>query len=239
MKRSHRQTEAVLRISNVSVRYGKRDILVSACLDLYPGEIVTLLGPNGCGKSTLLKSIAGIVPCDSGKVFLHSADMTNESLHSRIARGLGFLMQGGAVFPSLSVTENLLIAASETGFRQKTRKLGLAWETFPDLKSIASRRAGLLSGGERQTLALAMILVQGANVWLLDEPSAGLALEGVIKIMELVRHVNRLHGTTILMVEQNLRMALRVAHRACFVCKRSIVETNPREMNEPGRLGYI
>lgn len=239
MKQCETQKEVALRVEDIAVGYGDRQILAHAFVDVRAGEIVTLLGPNGCGKSTLLRSIAGITPSQAGKIFLHSKDITRSSLHDRIAQGLGFLMQGQAVFPSLSVRENLMIAANKRSAREKARDFSIAWETFPDLHPLASRRAGLLSGGERQMLALAMVLVQGATVWLLDEPSAGLASEGVAKIMQLIKDVNQVHGITILMVEQNVRPAVNVAHRTCFIGNRSIAEARFEDTYEPGRLAYI
>jgi ABC-type branched-subunit amino acid transport system ATPase component len=238
MNRLEQQDGAVLRVVDLSVRYNNRHVLTGACLHLKPGEIVTLVGPNGCGKSTLLKSIAGIVPSQNGSIFLHSADVTGDSAHVRIARGLGLLMQGGAVFPSLTVLENLAVAARTPA--QRSLRKSIAWETFPHLEGLAHRRAGLLSGGERQMLALAMLLVQGGSVWLLDEPSGGLAPEGVTKLMDLIRHVNELHHIAVLMAEQNIHEGLRVAHRACFVKNGSIFEvSDPQGIVEPNLFSHI
>jgi ABC-type branched-subunit amino acid transport system ATPase component len=197
----------------VHVAYLKKPVLRGVCIRVQPGEIVGLIGANGAGKSTLLRTIAGLLRPSSGDIRMADVSILRKSPRERNRLGIGLLQQGGAVFPSLSVSENLELAnsANRNGPFQVAK--GVAFEYFPSLQKLADRRAGLLSGGERQMLAIAMILIQKPRMLLLDEPSAGLAVKLARDILERLISYSLKEGASLLLVEQNIEAALRASSR--------------------------
>jgi branched-chain amino acid transport system ATP-binding protein len=180
--------------------------------DLYvgEGELIGIIGPNGAGKSTLLKAMFGLVNIRSGTVVLKGEDITNMKAHSLVARGVGYVPQTNNVFPSLTIEENLEMGAFQVPGKFKERFEFVA-ELFPALKERRKQRAGSLSGGERQMVAMARALMTEPSVLLLDEPSAGLS-----PMLHLVfiqaQQINKA-GVTVIMVEQNARRCLQICHR--------------------------
>ena len=203
------------------------DILNGCSLELHPGEVIGIIGPNGAGKSTLLKAVFGLVDIRSGTVRLGNEDITGLRPHELVSRGIGFVPQSENVFPRLSVRENL-----EMGLFLEPR----AWqerfesvvELFPLLAERAGQRAGALSGGERQMLAMGRALMMNPSVLLLDEPSAGLSPRYQEQVFEQVLEVNRA-GVSVLMVEQNARRCLQVAHRGYVLDQGRNAYTGPGE----------
>lgn len=195
----------------ITAGYGAMTIVHDVSIAVGAGEIVTIIGPNGAGKSTLVKAIFGLLPLWEGTVSLGGEDVTGEPTERLVRRGLAYVPQTDNVFPSLTIRENLTMG----GF---TRKGGheerVAWlfELFPALKARPRERAGRLSGGQRQMLALARALMLEPTVLLLDEPSASLSPQMVETVFESIISINRL-GTAVLMVEQNARQALAMSHR--------------------------
>jgi len=188
------------------------DVLRGVSLIVREGEVVTIVGPNGAGKSTLVKGLMGLVPPRSGKVWLGGEDLTGLSAHTIARKGVGYVPQRSNVFPSLTVEENLELGAiPRPDLRVRERMEELA-ELFPILRHRRSQRAGTLSGGERQMVAMARALMPEPNVLILDEPSAGLAPAYVDLVFERVTDINRA-GVTVLMVEQNARAALAMSDR--------------------------
>jgi branched-chain amino acid transport system ATP-binding protein len=187
------------------------DILRGCNLALFPGELVGIIGPNGAGKSTLLKALFGLVPVRSGSVRLRADDITGVKAHSLVAAGVGYVPQNQNVFPSLSVQENL-----EMGVYQRPRSFGDRFEEvctlFPLLGSRRHQRAGSLSGGERQMVAMGRALMMGPSVLLLDEPSAGLSPAYQDEVFIRCRQINEI-GVSIVMVEQNARRCLQICDR--------------------------
>jgi ABC-type branched-subunit amino acid transport system ATPase component len=187
------------------------DVLRGCSLAARQGELVVVVGPNGAGKSTLAKAIFGLVHVRAGAVTLHGADITAARPHEITARGMSYVPQRANVFPSLTVQENLELGAiarrSETPGR-----VAAMLELFPALAGRRRQRAGTMSGGERQMLAMARALVPEPTVLLLDEPSAGLAPQVVEEVFTTVARVNAA-GTTVVMIEQNARRALAMADR--------------------------
>lgn len=237
--RNNGEHNPILKVEHLVVSYYKKEILLGASLEVMPGEIVALIGTNGSGKSTLLKTVAGIIHPNSGKIILEGHSIVGKKPNDLCGVGVGFLMQGGVVFPSLTVSEHLHLAmqkknGSTNGLFERV------WERFPKLKLNKNKRAGLLSGGERQMLALSMLLVQGAKLWLLDEPSGGLAPDAVKVTMDFISNVNMEQGITVLLAEQNLVEAVRIADRA-YVLKdgKTSVEENPEEILNNGKLEEI
>lgn len=207
-------TTIALELEGIQAGYGKKEILRGVSLTVRAGEIVALIGPNGAGKSTLLKVVAGLLAPWAGSVRLDGADVTRLAVHERVRRGLAYLLQGGEVFPSLTVRENLEIGAWSLPRSERSAGVEDVLRLFPDLRASWYRRAGLLSGGQRQALALGMVLLKRPKVLLLDEPSAGLAPKLARAILNTVRELNERWGITVLLVEQRVREALQVAHRA-------------------------
>jgi ABC-type branched-subunit amino acid transport system ATPase component len=182
--------------------------------DLYckPGELVGIIGPNGAGKSTLLKALFGLVKVRSGKVLLKDQDITNKRADALVAAGIGFVPQTNNVFPSLTVQENL-----EMGTFQNPKKFAnrfdFVTELFPALRDRRAQRAGSLSGGERQMVAMGRALMMEPSVLLLDEPSAGLSPVMQDEVFVQTRRINRT-GVSVVMVEQNASRCLQICDRA-------------------------
>jgi branched-chain amino acid transport system ATP-binding protein len=182
------------------------------------GEIVTILGPNGAGKSTLIKAIAGLVPTLGGTVRLAGEDITHLPAHRMIHSGLAFVPQTDNVFTTLTVRENLQLAAQALARGLRATRIAEAYEFFPDLARQRALQAGRLSGGQRQMLAVARALIVAPTLLLLDEPSAGLSPKVVHDLFDRLR-VIRNGGVGIVLVEQNVRAALAIADRAYILAE--------------------
>jgi neutral amino acid transport system ATP-binding protein len=202
---------ALLDIHDLTAGYGDNEVLRGLSLRVDAGELVAVIGPNGAGKSTLLKTLAGLVRPRSGRITLRDADVTGLSPQRIVASGLCYVPQEANVFPSLSVWENLTMGAwtARQPFESRAAEL---MELFPALAERRRARAGTLSGGERQMLAMAMALSVEPALLLLDEPSAGLAPALQRLVFDRVREINA-RGIGILLVEQNARESLRLADR--------------------------
>jgi len=228
-------TNSLLTLENIVASYGKKEILKGVSIRVEKGEIVSLIGPNGAGKSTLLKTIIGLLPPIGGRVLLNGMDITRLAPHERADLGVGYLHQGGSIFPSLSVLDNLRLAAVRSVRNNGEAARGRVEEVFtlfPELVEAKENRAGALSGGQKQMLSLAMVTLRKPVLLLLDEPSAGLAPKLVDRLMAKIEELNRAHGMTMLLVEQNIRRALAISRRAYSL--RAGVIAN--EYAEPSRL---
>ena len=177
------------------------------------GEIVALLGPNGAGKSTLIKAVAGLALLTSGEVRFDGKDLTSMPAHLRIREGLAFAPQTDNVFASMSVDDNLKLAAGFLPSAKRARRTAAMYDAFPDLARQRGLRAGRLSGGQRQMLAIARALLGEPKALMLDEPSAGLSPKFVELVFAKLAEI-RSSGVTIVLVEQNTRAALALADRA-------------------------
>lgn len=205
---------AILEIKDVHVGYGHVQAVRGLSMIVEEGSIVSLVGANGAGKSTLLKGIMGIVPLKSGDIRLDGASISNALTSTIVAKGIAMCPEGRRVFPLLNVLENLLLGAYTQGDRSTVRNdLERMFAYFPVLQGRKKQRAGSLSGGEQQMLAMARALMARPRILLLDEPSLGLAPLLVTRIGDIVRQLNS-DGCTLLLVEQNARMALKLAHYA-------------------------
>jgi ABC-type branched-subunit amino acid transport system ATPase component len=203
---------AVLRVQDVVAGYGEVEILHGVSIAVSEAEIVAVIGPNGAGKSTLLKAIFGLVSVHGGRVELAGRDITNMAPNRIVQSGMSYVPQTENVFPSLTINENLEMGAyvRRDGLRDRLERV---YGLFPDIASRRGERAGRLSGGQRQMLALARALMLDPKVLLLDEPSASLSPKMVASIFEKIGEINR-GGTAILLVEQNAKEALSFASRA-------------------------
>ncbi|MFD1721105.1 ABC transporter ATP-binding protein [Amnibacterium endophyticum] len=187
------------------------NILNDCSLQAYPGELIGIIGPNGAGKSTLLKSLFGLVPVRSGTVTLNGEDITNQKANRLVQAGVGFVPQTNNVFPSLTIEENLQMGLYLRP-RRLSERLEAIYDLFPVLGQRRSQRAGGLSGGERQSVAMARALMMEPSVLLLDEPSAGLSPVRQDETFIRTRKINRT-GVTVIMVEQNARRCLQICDR--------------------------
>ena len=188
------------------------NILNECSLTANEGELIGIIGPNGAGKSTLLKSIFGLVNVRKGKIMLNGEDITNLKANKLVAKGVAFVPQSDNVFPSLTIEENLQMGVFQTPKRFNER-FEFVTSIFPDLGKRRHQRAGSLSGGERQMVAMGRALMIDPSVLLLDEPSAGLSPVRQDETFIRVKEVNEA-GVTVIMVEQNARRCLQICDRA-------------------------
>ncbi len=188
------------------------NILNGCSLVLHPGELVGIIGPNGAGKSTLLKALFGLVGIRSGTLTLQGDDITNLRADALVRRGVGFVPQTNNVFPSLTIEENLQMGVFQTPAKFAER-LEVVLHLFPELVKRRKQRAGALSGGERQMVAMARALMPEPSVLLLDEPSAGLSPVRQDEAFLRTRRINKA-GVSVVIVEQNARRALQICDRA-------------------------
>ena len=201
----------VLRVDSLTSGYGEVPIIRDISLTVAPNEIVTIIGPNGAGKSTVLRTIFGLLRAWSGEVGLDGQTITRVPTERLVRLGVGFVPQTDNVFPSLTIQENLTIGGVTRGDGSRGR-IARVYDLFPVLAARPHERASRLSGGQRQTLAIARALMLEPRVLLLDEPSASLSPVMVETVFNNIVEINR-GGTAILMVEQNARQALAISHR--------------------------
>lgn len=203
-----------VRLEGVHAGYSKKEVLRGISMSAGQGEIIAIVGPNGSGKSTLLKIVAGFLIPTEGQVWIHGSKATTLAPHDRVKLGTAYFMQGGRVFLNLTVKENIEIGATTVLKDEREENIGAVLDIFPNLRDLFGRRAGLLSGGERQALALGMLLVRRPRLLLLDEPSAGLSPKLVQDMLGKVSELSNTWGTAVLLVEQNIRDALLICNRA-------------------------
>jgi ABC-type branched-subunit amino acid transport system ATPase component len=196
---------------SITSGYGEVPVVRDVSIRLGQDEIVTIIGPNGAGKSTLLKALFGFLPAWQGRVSLAGDDVTGLPPEKLVRRGLAYVPQTENVFPSLTIRENLAMGGFTRADGVEDR-ITWVFDLFPVLAERPRERAGRLSGGQRQTLALGRALMLEPAVLLLDEPSASLSPRMVETVFASVIEINR-HGTAVLMVEQNARQALGISHR--------------------------
>lgn len=234
------EKETLLQLHNVSVHYGGVEALDGIDVSINEGEIVALMGPNGAGKSTILKTIFGLAPIHSGKVLWHEKEIKPVS-HEVVQRGISFVPQGRRVFSHLTIEENLEIGGFIVSDKKELkRRIVEVMETFPVLKQRRKAKAGTLSGGQQQMLALARGLMIEPKVLLLDEPSLGLAPKIVKEVFAKIREINEKHKTAILVVEHNIKSLLDIASRGYVLDKGKVVAKDAsQELLESGILEKI
>lgn len=228
----------LLTMHDVVAGYMGKPVLQSVSLGVNAGEILALIGPNGAGKSTVLKAVMGIVPPQSGRVTFDGRELTRLPSADHVTAGIGYVLQGGRVFTDLTIGENLVLGGYVLrDKREIRRRIDEALAIFPELKPRLAMRASVLSGGERQMLALCMSLVLRPKLWLLDEPSIGLSPAAVERIFTKVLEVRRQFGTAVMIVEQKVREALAIASRVAVLrLGRLVAEGRPDEFASPARL---
>lgn len=205
-------SSALLKLTNIESAYGPIKAIRGVSLEVKKGQIVTLLGSNGAGKTTLLKTISGILDPVRGMVEFANQDITGVESSDLVKKGLSHVPEGREVFPLLTVYENLMMGAYTRNDRDGVeRDLQQAYRYFPILKERETQPAGLLSGGQQQMLAIARALLANPQMILMDEPSLGLSPKLTKEIFDIIRMINRDSGRSILLVEQNARIALQTA----------------------------
>ena len=214
----------MLKLDNLHVSYGDIQVLWGVSMEVPDGAIVALLGSNGAGKSTTLKAALGMMRPSTGRVYFRGQDITRKSTHSIVRSGLFLVPEWRGTFSTLSVLENLELGAFSSRARpEKDETLKRVFSIFPILEERQSQYAGTLSGGERQMLAIGRALMARPDMLILDEPSLGLAPLIVSNIFEIIQQINSEEGVTVLVVEQNVHMALKVANYGYILENGSIV----------------
>ena len=205
---------ALLEVKELEVNYGLIKAIKGVSFEVNKGEIVSLIGANGAGKTTIMHAVNGLIPKAAGTVTLNGEDVTHTAAHKLIYKGLAQVPEGRRVFQELTVFENLQMGYYIKNDKAEfARKLEEMYSHFPILKERSSQIAGTLSGGEQQMLAMSRALMSSPELLLLDEPSMGLSPLYVNTIFDMIKTVNRM-GTTVLLVEQNAKKALSVSNRA-------------------------
>ena len=211
----------MLQIDDIHTFYGHIHALKGISIEVQQGEVVTLIGSNGAGKSTTLKTISGLMHPATGQISLNGTRISDMPAHEIVGLGVVQSPEGRRVFPRMSVLENLEMGAFSKG-KVDSADLDRVFELFPRLKERVAQKAGTLSGGEQQMLAIGRALMAHPTLLLLDEPSMGLSPILVEAIFAIIKEINE-QGTTVLLVEQNALMALAVAHRGYVLQTGSIV----------------
>lgn len=205
---------SILSVENLVTGYGRKQIVFDVSIRIAPGEVVALIGHNGAGKTTTLKAIFGLLPVWSGAVYFDGEQITNTDSSQNVNRGLVYLPQEHFVFADLTVAENLAVGGITVQSQaQIERQKQWVYDLMPVLKERGRQLAGTLSGGERRMLSLGMAMMIQPRMLLLDEPSLGLAPSLVERMMDTIQRIARDGNLTVLLVEQNVRQALRIADR--------------------------
>ena len=223
----------LLEATDVVAGYGQTEILHGVSIFVDQGEVVTIIGPNGCGKSTLMKAIVGMVRVRTGSVSFQGTDISGYPPERIVRTGLCYVPQTSNVFPSLTIRENLEMGA----FLRKDDcrgRIGQMFDLFPDLAAHPGRKAGSLSGGQRQMLAIARALMLDPVMLLLDEPSAGLSPAMMQTVFDRIREINE-SGVALLLVEQNARDALGMSDRGYILVagEKRLEDTGKDLLNNP------
>ncbi len=223
----------LLEASGVVAGYGETQILHGVSMAVNQGEVVTIIGPNGCGKSTLLKTIIGLVRVRAGSVAFRGTDISSRPPEQIVRTGLCYVPQTANVFSSLTILENLEMGAFVRNSGQGER-IGEMFQLFPDLARRTDQKAGSLSGGQRQMLAIARALMLDPVLLMLDEPSAGLSPAMTGLVLERIKDINET-GVAVLLVEQNAREALQMSHRGYILVagETRLEDTGPQLLNNP------
>ena len=230
----------VLEARNVVAGYVPNlPILHDVSVHVSAGEIVTIIGPNGAGKSTLIKAIAGLLNVSGGAVLLDGKNITNIPAHKLAAEGVGYVPQTGNVFATLSIHENLVMGGAPLPKERANKQIEKIYALYPILKERMREKAGVLSGGQRQILAVARALLTQPRLILLDEPTAGLSPMAANELFALIRDLVT-NGATVLMVEQNAKAALRISDRGYVMAEgQNRIDGAAHALLEDEKIGEI
>jgi branched-chain amino acid transport system ATP-binding protein len=212
-----------LEVEGVYTAYDRADVLEGVSLVVEPGSITCLLGSNGSGKTTLIRSILGLTPARKGRILLNGLDITRRPTHKIIAADVACIPEGRAVFPKLTVEENLRVGAYQESSEAVTRRrMEDVYATFPRLAERKTQLAGTMSGGEQAMLSIGRGLMRAPTLLLIDEPSLGLSPLLVIENFRIIRDINS-RGITVFLVEQNVRQTLAISHYGYVLSKGRVV----------------
>lgn len=234
------ERESILKLNDVHSYYGQIHALKGISIDVKDGEVVTLIGSNGAGKSTTLRTISGLLAPRQGEVLYKGSNIAGIPAHKVAGMGIAQSPEGRRIFPRMSVLENLQMGAFVHG-KVDPNDLARVYDLFPRLKERAGQKAGTMSGGEQQMLAIGRALMASPKLLLLDEPSMGLSPILVEQIFSIIKDINK-QGTTVLLVEQNALMALAVAsHGYVLQTGQIILQDNAKALlaNETVRKAYL
>lgn len=216
--------EYILKVKGLAAGYPGLTVLQKVNLELEKGEVLAVIGQNGSGKSTLLKTLCGLLPKKAGVIQHKGTPLNGIAPHQLPTKGISYFAQGGLIMPALTVREHLELAGSCNGKKLREAHYNVTIDEFPKLHEMKSKRAGNLSGGERQMLSFAILLMQDTGTWLLDEPTAGLAPEMVAFTMAFLERANNDRGKTILLVEHNMEVAFRLAGMVAITTEGTLTE---------------
>ena len=230
---------AGLRVDRISTAYDRADVLQDVSIEVQPHSITCLLGSNGSGKTTLIRSILGLTPPRSGRIWFEERDLTGLPAHEVVAAGIACIPEGRKVFPKLTVEENLRVGGYQESSKDLIQaRLAEAYALFPQLKERRAQLAGTMSGGEQAMVSIGRGLMSAPKLLLIDEPSLGLSPIYVKQNFEIIRRI-RERGVTVFLVEQNARQTLAVADRGYVLAKGRVVAAGSaaelrraREVNE-------
>lgn len=220
-----------LAVEGLHVSYGRTPVLYDVSLEVPDGTLVCLMGRNGVGKTTLLNTMTGLLPARRGRVLLDGDDVTRWPPWKRAARGLGYVPQGHQVFGNMTTRENLQVVHEARPARQRERgAIDDALDVFPVLKRFLDKPAGLLSGGQAQQLAIARALVNRPTLMVFDEPTEGIQPSIIMEIEDTIAHLHAATGISILLVEQYVEFAMRLAERFAVMDRGRIVSEGETAM---------
>ncbi len=228
--------DPLLEISGLVAGYGGESVLQGVDLTIGPGEIVAVVGRNGVGKSTLMRTLTGLLRPSAGTIRFAGRDITAEGADVRARSGIGYIPQGREVFPELTIRENLMVG-EVAGKTRGSPDYEMIYRFFPILKERARQRAGTLSGGQQQQLAIARAMIGNPRLMLLDEPSEGIQPSIIKDIARNMRTLNRETGVAVLLVEQNLELIVSLADRGHVMEKgRIVADMNADEIRSPNEV---
>jgi urea ABC transporter ATP-binding protein UrtE len=219
----------MLRVDQIRAGYGKSMVLEDLTMEVGAGELVGLMGRNGAGKTTALKTVIGQLSARAGAIHLEGTDVTRLPVHDRVRRGIGYVPQGRHIFPTLSVRDNIRVAAHGAGLKAWRDVVERTFEELPVLRDKAAQPGGQLSGGQQQLLAIARALVSSPRLLLLDEPSEGLQPSIIHQIAQVISDLSVNRGIAVLLVEQNLDFATGLVTRVCIMDNGQIVLSDRAE----------
>ncbi len=232
----------MLKITDLQVNYGMIQAIKGISFHVDEGEIVALIGANGAGKTTTLHTITGLVPAKSGSIVFEGSELTKVPAHKIVSMGMSHVPEGRRIFQELTVYDNLLMGAfTRNDKAEMGESIKMIYSHFPRLEERKNQIAGTLSGGEQQMLAMGRALMSKPRIVLMDEPSMGLSPLYVSEIFHIIEEINRM-GTTVLLVEQNAKKALSIAHRAYVLETGNIaLEGNAKELmqNDSVKKAYL
>lgn len=229
------------KMEHCDVYYGQIQALYDINVEINPGEIISIIGANGAGKTTLMKSIMGLVPAKNGKIVWQDEEIQARKTHHIVKRGISYVPEGREIFPGMTVLENMEMGAYtlRMSAKEKADKLNEMYELFPRLYERKKQKAGTLSGGEQQMVAIARGMMCGPKLLMLDEPSLGLMPKLVEEVFSFVQRINKL-GTTIVIVEQNVNETLKFADYAYIVSEGEIaLHGTPQELLKDDEIRRI